>query len=90
MINLVLNSPDGGGVRGVASLFILLKLMQEIANIERGLKPPAYSSDASPLFQIEGESVGEAAVSAADQYAEYDNYLPCHYFDYICGTSSGG
>ena len=70
---------DGGGVRGYSSLLILKKVMEEVARIERELNPEATSSAHSPMVQ----PVPQPAAEAMD-------YRPCHYFDYIGGTSTGG
>ncbi|KAL2131381.1 hypothetical protein VTI74DRAFT_5163 [Chaetomium olivicolor] len=72
---------DGGGIRGYSSLIILRAIMREIARIEQTLEPHASSSahtDKIPRDQIPD-----------DVYRE-GKYLPCHYFDYIAGTSVGG
>ncbi|KAM7207476.1 Acyl transferase/acyl hydrolase/lysophospholipase [Naviculisporaceae sp. PSN 640] len=72
---------DGGGIRGYSSLIILRALMKEIADIERTLEPKATSSahtDRILVDQIPPEVYREG------------QYLPCHYFDYIAGTSVGG
>jgi hypothetical protein len=37
------------------------------------------------------ESRGSAAITTKNQSGELaSHYLPCHYFDYIAGTSTGG
>ncbi|AEO58836.1 hypothetical protein MYCTH_2306488 [Thermothelomyces thermophilus ATCC 42464] len=72
---------DGGGIRGYSSLIVLRALMHEIERIEQSLKPPASASthtDRIPREQIPDEVFREG------------KYLPCHYFDYIAGTSVGG
>ncbi|KAK4219955.1 patatin-like phospholipase-domain-containing protein [Rhypophila decipiens] len=72
---------DGGGIRGYSSLVILRAIMTEIAHIEQSLEPHAASSahtDRIPATQIPPEVYREG------------EYLPCHYFDYIAGTSVGG
>ncbi|KAL2161997.1 hypothetical protein VTH06DRAFT_7782 [Thermothelomyces fergusii] len=72
---------DGGGIRGYSSLVVLRALMREIEQIEKSLKPPASAStqtDRIPRAQIPDDVFREG------------QYLPCHYFDYIAGTSLGG
>lgn len=55
--------------------------MQYVSEHERALSPPHYSSflshDDAPGRQI-------------DVRSEQGGYLPCHYFDYVSGTSTGG
>ncbi|KAK3905053.1 patatin-like phospholipase-domain-containing protein [Staphylotrichum tortipilum] len=72
---------DGGGIRGYSSLVILRALMREIARLEQALEPCAAASthtDRIPRDQI------------PDDVYRDGQYLPCHYFDYIAGTSVGG
>ncbi|KAH6640517.1 patatin-like phospholipase-domain-containing protein [Chaetomium tenue] len=72
---------DGGGIRGYSSLIVLRALMQEIERIEQTLEPRASAStqtDRIPREQIPDDVFREG------------QYLPCHYFDYIAGTSVGG
>ncbi|KAK4229386.1 patatin-like phospholipase-domain-containing protein [Podospora fimiseda] len=72
---------DGGGIKGYASLITLQALMEEIAKVEKERSPSALSSahtDRIPRDKIPN-----------DVYRE-GQYLPCHYFDYIAGTSVGG
>ena len=70
-------SLDGGGVRGLYSLYILQFLMSVIEELERHGDDKSRSSSYSPLFK---------SVATNDD----NTYLPCHYFDYIAGTSTGG
>lgn len=62
-------------------MLILQALMEEIAKCEREEDPQARSSADSPIFfrREEVDSPEEAFIA-----------LPCHYFDYIAGTSTGG
>ncbi|KAL2150734.1 hypothetical protein VTH82DRAFT_7297 [Thermothelomyces myriococcoides] len=72
---------DGGGIRGYSSLIVLRALMREIERIEKSSNPPAAASahtDRIPREQIPDDVFREG------------QYLPCHYFDYIAGTSVGG
>lgn len=78
-------SLDGGGVRGLSSLLILQELMVEIGKIERRANAEAKSSAYSPLVDCLRE--GGGARPGARSILEY---FPCHYFDYICGASTGG
>ena len=72
---------DGGGIRGYSSLVILRALMNEITRIEQTLEPVALSS--AHTTRIPREDI------PAEVYRE-GRYLPCHYFDYVAGTSVGG
>lgn len=72
---------DGGGIRGYSSLIILRTLMNEIAEIERTIAPHAASS--AHTNRISSDMI------PPEVYRE-GQYLPCHYFDYIAGTSVGG
>ncbi|MCJ1342317.1 hypothetical protein MMC31_000499, partial [Peltigera leucophlebia] len=86
-------SLDGGGIRGYSSLLILRELMKAIGEIEREwhaspaessfhpLKPPSVDSDAPEYPKISTEHPETNASSP---------WLPCHYFDYMAGTSTGG
>ncbi|KAK0709738.1 patatin-like phospholipase-domain-containing protein [Lasiosphaeria miniovina] len=72
---------DGGGIKGYSSLIILRALMKEAAHIEQTLKPAALSS--AHTDRIARDAIPDAV------YRE-GQYLPCHYFDYVAGTSFGG
>ncbi|RDW65971.1 hypothetical protein BP6252_09606 [Coleophoma cylindrospora] len=76
---------DGGGIRGLSSLFVLLQLMEEIKKIEyfKGVdcsaESPLFKSKPNPDYdKFRNEKMHNGA------------FRPCHYFDYIAGTSTGG
>lgn len=70
---------DGGGIRGLVSLFILQDLMAIIRTMEmaNGIDSSAQSDLAKPRVNPDLEKF-------------YGTFRPCHYFDYIAGTSTGG
>ena len=70
---------DGGGIRGYSSLLILKCLMKHIKEREQEHDSRTRASWNSLLLESDGVK--------ADEHPEF---LPCHYFDYIAGTSSGG
>jgi patatin-like phospholipase/acyl hydrolase len=76
-----LTNPDGGGIRGYWQLVVLERLMEEIAKVERDREPKAMSS----LHPLEAIGQGEH-----EKKEVTDAYLPCHYFDFIGGSSTGG
>ncbi|MCJ1450761.1 hypothetical protein MMC28_001095 [Mycoblastus sanguinarius] len=80
-------SLDGGGVRGYSSLLILRELMRMIGDIERLADGDATSSAYSPLIDCLPD---EARTALRSDTQPLSKYLPCHYFDYIAGTSTGG
>jgi hypothetical protein len=55
--------------------------MEEIAKVERDREPKAMSS----LHPLEAIGQGEH-----EKKEVTDAYLPCHYFDFIGGSSTGG
>lgn len=86
--NKVVLCLDGGGVRGISSLMILEELMEVIAADEQGEDPPATSSADSPL--LDSERVEDEMKRLSPRKTEKSKFRPCHYFDYIAGTSTGG
>ena len=81
-------SLDGGGVRGYSTLLVLKALMHEVWLWELQLEKQ------NP--QGRGESrryAGEEETGERDPYRgafHEDELLPCHYFDFMFGRSSGG
>ena len=78
---------DGGGIRGFSSLLILQQLMENIRELERSADPKATSSAYSPLVDCLQD---KGITSISNDTRSTSHYLPCHYFDYISGTSTGG
>jgi hypothetical protein len=69
---------DGGGIRGYATLIILKDIMSKVRAQEK-----------------EEDAELRNAYSINDYDKEKDplttkSPLPCHYFDYVVGTSTGG
>lgn len=84
---------DGGGIRGYSALLILRALMAAIGELESNdPDDPAESSfhplKPSPGMIADGESV-RSNVSVPET-SSTSPWLPCHYFDYAAGTSTGG
>ena len=86
-------SLDGGGIRGYSALLILQELMNVIKKLEKSHPDGAAESSYhplpwNPLYATDSRTGGEA--DPGSQYVESARWLPCHYFDYIAGTSTGG
>ncbi len=91
---------DGGGIRGYSALLILQELMKAIGELERDYPPGPDSSDGPAVSSY--HPLLPALHTAADDQAldsrvtdkplttASSPWLPCHYFDYIAGTSTGG
>lgn len=96
---------DGGGVRGYWTLLLLKALVDKIAFIERGLiedvgldgkaehsfYPQRYPRNVSQNLTTDERRSFKNAQHDQDLSALGSDqcYLICHYFDYICGTSTG-
>ena len=78
-MTILTSLPDGGGIRGYASLLILQELMREILVIEHELDDLDDSRDDSGSHSV-----------AHRLYRDNELPLPCHYFSYVFGTSTGG
>lgn len=80
-------SIDGGWIRGYSSLVILQALMEEVGKIERARNPKATSSIFSSVL---GRLDDEICAAPTPNAMPKSEYWPCHYFDYIAGTGTGG
>ena len=79
---------DGGGIRGYSTLLIIRKLMEAIGRLELAYEPGPSEADGQaessyhplcpPLKTIQKPKTASSP------------WLPCHYFDYMAGTSTGG
>ncbi|PGH12740.1 hypothetical protein AJ79_04101 [Helicocarpus griseus UAMH5409] len=78
---------DGGGIRGYSSLLILKELMVKIRAIE---KESGFKSSSDYRWGPKTPSRPSTAESNIGRQERVDDFLPCHYFDYIIGTSTGG
>ena len=84
-------SLDGGGIRGYSALLIIQEIMEAIKRIEtsycEGSDGPAESSY-HPLSSDPQNIMGTRVPDGLSR--ESAKWLPCHYFDYMAGTSTGG
>ncbi len=91
-VNLL--SLDGGGIRSLSSLFILQKLMKEIGKVERSKDPEArssaYSSFVDCLIEEDLDPLTKLDTHDDPRQRKEPAYRPCHYFNCIAGTSTGG
>ncbi|KLP20420.1 uncharacterized protein LW94_14864 [Fusarium fujikuroi] len=75
---------DLGGVRTLSSLLILKRIMHRIRELENDHPDgPVYSSSSYPWM---GDQSG--IPSEPGRPDQIDEFLPCHYFDYIAGIWS--
>ena len=93
-------SLDGGGIRGYSALLIIKALMREIGKLERSEKAgdkdcdgPATSSfhpvNSSPTMATKRDT-SPSPLGFRETNSDTSCWLPCHYFDYMAGTSTGG
>ena len=87
---------DGGGIRGYSILLILQELMKTIGRIEKSYAcepskadEPAESSY-HPLKPLSPAPCTTTNNGDEPAKTESSPWLPCHYFDYVAGTSTGG
>ena len=90
---------DGGGIRGYGSLLILQALMNKIGEEEKRLNPQIQSSfepeDYKPTSKktsvgSDGSEEDKIVATSTQELANSALFLPCHYFTYAAGTSTGG
>ncbi|KAH6719339.1 acyl transferase/acyl hydrolase/lysophospholipase [Leptodontidium sp. MPI-SDFR-AT-0119] len=93
---------DGGGIRGYGSLLIMKELMRRVGAEERRLDSMVKSSFGPGIYKPRaGETIdgrpGTASShprpivpSSLEGLDDGDLFLPCHYFTYVGGTSTGG
>ena len=84
---------DGGGIRGLSSLYILQQLMEKVKQKESELDKAhrASGSDEVRLVLTAASSFqGRNVVTQRTANEDTEDWRPCQYFDFIVGTSTGG
>jgi patatin-like phospholipase/acyl hydrolase len=87
---------DGGGIRGYSSLLILEALMKKIAELEKAAQLEVTSMNQSngiaihDVEALDASPTGRTSDNTSAQNPLTPLPLPCHYFDYFFGTSTGG
>lgn len=94
---------DGGGIRGIWTLMTLERLMEYIGDEEERLEDPNADGHSTCSSFLPFDYLGnfshippeEKQRSKRDSHGsccrilQSRRYLPCHYFDFICGSSTG-
>lgn len=84
---------DGGGIRGYSALLIIQALMRAIGTLESNHEDRAESSfhplSPAPCIATDARSI-DSYMSVPPPKTDSSPWLPCHYFDYTAGTSTGG
>ena len=91
---------DGGGVRGYWSLLVLEKLMRAIGEEEIEQAKEANDEVTHDLHSFRPHNLPQHVTQCrprmpedcdSDELINYhaQRFLPCHYFDLICGSSTG-
>lgn len=93
-------SVDGGGIRGYSALLIIRALMEAIGEIERNYVQKSATSDGPadssyhPILPTVSATTDTEPMSRKhgddSPITTTSPWLPCHYFDYMAGTSTGG
>ena len=80
-------SLGGGGIRALCQLYLLKYLFERVAFHEKHSDPnnKVTSSASSPMFRYYSDNPSKSRAQTVEGV-----YLPCHYFDYVGGTSVGG
>ncbi|KAI0161746.1 FabD/lysophospholipase-like protein [Hypoxylon sp. FL1284] len=94
---------DGRRIRGYSSLLVLERLMTRIVEIERERDEGIQSSKAYPWSPHQTlpadmttknttpvNEMAAAGEAAPARETDMNRFLPCDYFDYVVGTSTGG
>lgn len=73
-------------MQGLCELYMLDSFMEIVADRERSMN--CYSSASHPYEEQDGELYRR--LPGIQRLFDKGTYLPCHYFDYLNGTGSGG
>jgi hypothetical protein len=79
---------DGGGIRGYWTLLVLEELMKCIGDEERRLGELSQTRFDSFFPEDLPKHVSHFREEHGEQL-DAQRFLPCHYFDYMCGSSTG-
>jgi len=64
--------------------------IEENAGVDNSFAPEDYPDNVSQLNHDENQRLDDAEqIEEQNRASKAHRYLPCHYFDYICGSSTG-